>query len=477
MNRDLSRFRLFGFAFLLIVVVWAGCTKSNTPIGNTLYKQTKNSLYQQLDADSLANAFKTYFQAHQSTFKNPQYLKSFYASQGYTPVLLSRFYADSSLFQFVGVLAKIGEHGLSIKGYHLEGLKKSLQVLADKDVINTTKAAYEHIITAELLFAEALTRYSFALQYGQINPRKSLSRYYIAVSRPDSVQFSKVLSTKDLITYLDSIQPKDSLYKQMQNTLAKREGGQLPALLANLERLRWKFKRDSSCLVYVNIPAYQLSIIKNGEKLSDMKVVVGEVGGHETPVLTSRIHSVQVNPIWNIPTSIAKQEILVQAKADKFYLSNHGIDVYYKGKKVPDADSIDWSGYDAANLPYSFKQRPGNANSLGLIKFLFNNGSSVYLHDTPAKMVFGRKMRAASHGCVRVEKPLDLAHALFGDGEKYEIIKEEMGSEDPVAKNISLKPKPQVILDYMTCATNESGDLTFYPDVYGLDSVLYRLLK
>ncbi|GAA4804906.1 hypothetical protein GCM10023231_37550 [Olivibacter ginsenosidimutans] len=456
--------------------VWTACTKSSTPLGKILYQETKNQVYQNLDADSLAETFKAYMVTHPKAFKNPKYIERFYQSQQYIPVLLTRFYADSSLFQFIDRLEHIGEHGLSPHNYPIAALKRSLQELSDKSVIRTPAEAYTHIVASELLFADAFTNYSIALQYGQLNPRRSLSRYYIPVARPDSLAFMRVLSTQDLASYLDSIQPKNVFYRQLQQALQTEKGSKVMALTANLERLRWKMERDSDFMVYVNIPAYQLTVLKDREPVAHMKVVVGKADGHETPLLSSRIHSVQVNPIWNIPASIAKKEILVQAKADKFYLSNHGMDVYYKGKKVADADSIDWSGYNEDNLPYSFKQRPGDANSLGLIKFLFNNGSSVYLHDTPAKAVFSRKMRAASHGCVRVEQPLDLAHALFGEGEKYQTIQEEMGSENPVAKTIGLSPKPQVLLDYATCAPDEAGALTFYPDVYGLDSTVYRLL-
>ncbi len=115
---------------------------------------------------------------------------------------------------------------------------------------------------------------------------------------------------------------------------------------------------------------------------------------------------------------------------------------------------------------------------MGKIKFLFNNESSVYLHDTPAKAAFNLANRAVSHGCVRVEKPLELAHALFGDGDKYETIKKQMSiTENQQAKDLSLPKKVPVYLTYFTAWADEAGIVQFRKDVYGQDVVLYSYLE
>lgn len=477
MNNYIQPRILLLLVFCLSCLCITHCSKPSTPVGDTLFRATKNKVYTELNNDSLKHHLQDYLAKHSKKFKNPNYLHSFYAQHGYEPVLLTKFYADSSLFSLVDYLEHLNEHGLSRKNYRIEELKALINGLSNKEAINNLKMAYANIVAAELLIAESLTNYSFALQYGQVNPRKILPRYYIPIKRPDSTAFIKVLLTPDLKYHLDSIQPSKPLYKKLQQDILigsnKKNGANL---IANMERLRWKYSIDSSRMVYVNIPAFQLKVFKDRQVVNSMKVVVGKADGHETPMLSSMIHSVQVNPIWHIPTSIATKEILVQAQADKFYLANHGIDVYYKGEKYENADSIEWSGYNKENLPYTFKQRPGNTNSLGLIKFLFKNGSSVYLHDTPVKATFNRSMRAASHGCVRVEQPLALALNIFGEGDKYNTIKEEMGAIDPIAKTIKLKPQIPVILDYFTCAEKENK-LLFYPDVYKLDSILYKSLK
>src|SRR5690606_18722396 len=196
---------------------------------------------------------------------------------------------------------------------------------------------------------------------------------------------------------------------------------------------------------------------------------------HETPVLESMIHSVQVNPYWNIPKSIAGKEILKLVQADRYYLSNAGIDVLQNEKIVEDSENIDWSAYSPDNLPYRFRQRPGDENALGKIKFLFKNNSSVYLHDTPAQAAFNREIRASSHGCVRVAEPLDLAKALF-ESDKFNMIKKDMeSSEQKDAKDITLPAKTQVVLDYKTVEVRDNK-LQFHPDVYGQDIVLYSYM-
>jgi murein L,D-transpeptidase YcbB/YkuD len=266
-----------------------------------------------------------------------------------------------------------------------------------------------------------------------------------------------------------------------------------------MERLRWKNRKEDKKFVIVNIPDFTLDVIDNGKSVLHMKVCVGEgrelnsgdqlkeydeTGvkrdrpfSRETPQLGSMIHSVQVNPVWNIPESIATNEISKHAAADRYYLANNNIDVYKDGKLIDDPELIDWSAGDAGKI-YTFKQRPGDDNSLGKIKFLFNNESSVYLHDTPAKAAFKQNMRAVSHGCVRVERPLELAKALFGDGSKYDMIAKEMAqTENQEAKDISLPEKVAVYLTYNTCWADSAGTIQFRKDIYGLDVVLYSYLE
>jgi murein L,D-transpeptidase YcbB/YkuD len=139
---------------------------------------------------------------------------------------------------------------------------------------------------------------------------------------------------------------------------------------------------------------------------------------------------------------------------------------------VGDPEAIDWQSEETGS--YSFKQQPGEQNPLGRIKFLFNNESSVYLHDTPTQSPFKQSIRAVSHGCVRVEQPLNLAYALFGKGPKFDQIKKAMANGYPRAKYIGLPLQVPVCITYYTASADKKGVVHFYKDIYGLDDVLYK---
>ncbi len=315
----------------------------------------------------------------------------------------------------------------------------------------------------------------------------------------------QVFQTPDIKQFLDSIQPKEKQYVALQKALSDKMV--LPGTTAeetqrvlkvNLERLRWKNLPTEDKYVWVNIPDFRLDVMEGGKSVLNMKVCVGEGRNknntdnlveydendlkkdrpftRETPQLKSMIHSVQVNPVWNIPESIATNEISKLAAKDPYYLSNNNIDVFENGQIVENPETIDWSAGDVGKK-YAFKQRPGDDNSLGKIKFLFNNESSVYLHDTPSQAPFGWEMRAVSHGCVRLEKPLELAQALFGEGSKFDQIKAGMASANPVATDISLPKQVPVYLTYFTCWADQAGQIQFRKDVYGLDIVLFTYLQ
>ncbi|MEO6851198.1 MAG: L,D-transpeptidase family protein, partial [Mucilaginibacter sp.] len=301
------------------------------------------------------------------------------------------------------------------------------------------------------------------------------------------------------------IQPKEPEYLALQKAfldgitapgLSKEETKRI--LLVNMERARWKNKPTWDKYIYVNIPDYHLDLIDSGKSVLMMKVCVGEGRNtknqntlenyddtcridnpfpRETPLLSSLIHSVQVNPIWNIPKSIATKEIIVEAAKDPFYLSNKNINVYKNDKLIENPETIDWSKVTKQNCQYEFKQQPGADNSLGRIKFLFENKSSVYLHDTPAKDPFRYAVRAVSHGCVRLEKPLQLAHALFSDTSRYNLIAKDMAADNPSPTDIGLRPKMPVYITYVTCWADTNGVLQFRKDVYGLDIILYDQMK
>jgi len=490
---------------LLGVMVMQSCKKSHSDIGQVVFKETKNKVFKQVETDAFIAKFKEVFAQQKGKLKNPKFLAAFYEQNDYEPVMLMKNLPKEKLKEAVDILAKSAQHGLDPKLFKVTALQELLAKIYDKKAIKTVDEAYQILAELELNAANSINSYSDAMQFGIISPRKIYAQYYSETKRPDSASFLAIFNTKDIASYLDSVQPKDMQYIGLQKALTdsvqfpgitKEESARI--LMVNLERLRWKNKPTASKYVWVNIPDFNLDVIENGKSVLNMKVCVGEGRNmnntdhlieydendlkkdrpfnRETPQLNSIIHSVQVNPVWNIPESIATNEISKLAAKDPYYLANNNIDVFENGKVVEDPETIDWNA-DGVGKKYAFKQRPGDDNSLGKIKFLFNNQSSVYLHDTPAKAAFNKTMRAVSHGCVRVEKPLELAGALFGSGAKYDKIKTGMASPNPVAEDIALSNKVPVYLVYYTCWFDENDKIQWRKDVYGLDAVLYTHMQ
>ncbi|MEN0052062.1 MAG: L,D-transpeptidase family protein [Mucilaginibacter sp.] len=491
--------------FFVLLLVFQSCKKKHSEIADQLFKTTQNKIYQDIDPDTLAFTLKKEISSQKSKIANEAVIEAYLRSNNYQPMLVMNHLFNGDIDALPEYYDKINEHGLDKKPYHSEAIKALAAKLQDKNGIKTVEEAYQTLAQLEILTASSLIKYSNALQYGVINPRKIYSRYFSATKRPDSISMNNTLQAKSFKAFLDSIQPADPQYKALQkaflnNTvldgLSKEESRRY--FLVNLERLRWKNKPKETKYVIVNIPDFKLDVIDSGKSVLNMKVCVGEGRNkdyhaslisyadsdrydkpfpRETPLLSSSIHSVEVNPMWNIPRSIATKEIIIEAADDPYYLSNKNIDVYKDGKKIEDPELIDWSKVTKDNLDYDFKQRPGEDNSLGKIKFLFKNKSSVYLHDTPAKEAFRHSMRAVSHGCVRLGDPEGLAKNLFGEGENFDTISKDMHEDNPEPTNIALPKKTPIYITYVTCWADDNGTLQYRKDVYGLDIVLYAHLK
>lgn len=227
---------------------------------------------------------------------------------------------------------------------------------------------------------------------------------------------------------------------------------QLHVLRLNVERWRWVPDDFGERAVVVNIPAFTLDVEERGQVTTSMRTVVGAVDS-KTPLFSGRIRTVVFNPYWNVPPNILAREVLPALQADPSYLANHDMEM------VPGAGTA-----GATRV----RQRPGPRNPLGKVKFMFPNEHDVYLHDTLAKSLFARPQRAKSHGCIRLERPLDLAEYLLRDDPRW-----SGGLDDALAsgeeRHVALREPVPVFLLYMTAAVRPDGQLAFYDDVYALD--------
>lgn len=232
------------------------------------------------------------------------------------------------------------------------------------------------------------------------------------------------------------------------NVPARRRAEQIAL---NLERLRVSERETPETRVAVNIPSAVAVFHRNGEEALRMNAVVGKVG-HETPTLTSTIDTVILNPTWTVPESIIKNEIKPAMRKDKNYLSRNRM--YWAGDLLV--------------------QEPGAHNSLGRVKFDFPNRYSVYLHDTPARRYFSSPDRAQSHGCVRLEKPVELAEALLAMSWDKASIQEAIDAG--ATRRVPVPEPVPVVISYHTAFVAADGAVNFRTDVYGWDTKLAATL-
>ncbi|MET3924044.1 L,D-transpeptidase family protein [Devosia sp. 2618] len=240
-------------------------------------------------------------------------------------------------------------------------------------------------------------------------------------------------------------------------------------IVANMERWRWMPRDLGAFNVLVNIPEYRLSINRNGAEEYATRVVVGTVK-NQTPVFSDNIRHVVVNPYWNVPSSIIKGEIAPAVMRNTSYTDRQNMDLLYNGNPVSPSQ-VDWSQVSVNNFPFRVRQRPGPGNALGQIKFLFPNKHDVYLHDTPSKSLFARSARAFSHGCVRVENPMEFAGALMENEANISRASLE-AMFGPSERWVNPEKQIPVHIAYFTIRVAPDGSLRSYGDVYGHNAAL-----
>ncbi|MBF6608023.1 MAG: L,D-transpeptidase family protein [Flavobacterium sp.] len=229
----------------------------------------------------------------------------------------------------------------------------------------------------------------------------------------------------------------------------------IKTILVNMERCRWispdLVKNEE--YIMVNIPSYKMQYIEDGKTTLESRVVVGKEL-NKTVIFSGKISYLVFSPYWNVPNSILQEEILPAIERDPNYLEKHNME--WHDERV--------------------RQRPGNNNSLGLVKFMFPNSNNIYLHDTPAKSLFQKDDRALSHGCVRVEKARELAIKLLEDEKNWGPDKIDAAMRAGTETSHPLNQKVPVYLAYFTALADDNGQVSFYDDVYSRDERLARQL-
>ncbi|MEJ3964162.1 L,D-transpeptidase [Citrobacter braakii] len=247
-------------------------------------------------------------------------------------------------------------------------------------------------------------------------------------------------------------------------TPAQRAG----VLALNIQRLRL-LPGTLSTGIIVNIPAYSLVYYQNGNQVLASRVIVGRPD-RKTPMMSSALNNVVVNPPWNVPPTLARKDILPKVWNDPGYLERHGYTVMrgWNSKETIDPWQVDWATITASNLPFRFQQAPGARNSLGRYKFNMPSSDAIYLHDTPNHTLFQKDSRALSSGCVRVNKASELANMLLQDaGWNDTRISDALKQGD--TRYVNIRQNIPVNLYYLTAFVGPDGRTQYRTDIYNYD--------
>jgi murein L,D-transpeptidase YcbB/YkuD len=245
----------------------------------------------------------------------------------------------------------------------------------------------------------------------------------------------------------------DSVIRQLNVPASERLG----QIVANMERMKWIPETPEGRLILVNIPAFMLHVMDGKKKLFDMPIVVGKEG-HSTTMFSGFLNQVVFSPYWNIPRSIVRKEILPAMDRNPNYLVSKNMEVTGESNGLP-----------------VIRQKPGEKNALGRVKFLFPNSYNIYFHDTPEKGLFERDNRAYSHGCIRLKDPVAMAKFVLEDAPEWTDEKIDEAMQSGKQKFVAVKHPVPVIITYYT-AWMEDGALHFADDVYGHDAELLKKL-
>lgn len=247
-----------------------------------------------------------------------------------------------------------------------------------------------------------------------------------------------------------------------------------------LERLRWTPLLYGPRMIVVNVPEFVLRAYEQqGERIEldlEMRVIVGRALDTRTPIFLEDMRFIEFSPYWNVPSSIARGETLPRLRRDPAYFAQQGFEFVSKDGSV--ITTLSGEAIDAVQRgEWRIRQRPGPSNALGDIKFIFPNDQNIYLHHTPAPQLFSRSRRDFSHGCIRIEQPVELASFVLQNQAGWDTARIEQAMSRGTSRTLRLDEPIPVLITYSTVVVKDGGKVYFFPDIYQQDARLNQALR
>lgn len=397
--------------------------------------------------------------------------KAFYEARGFTPAWVDGDRTTSQWKDLVQQLKYSERHGLDPAKYHVTEFEQLREESQTKT--SGTRFPIEQVAELDAKMTYAYLSYAADLLGWDENPKAIYNDWIAAVKKEDlAARLSDAVSKGTVRDSLEGLAPTHQQYKGLQAALiaeTQNPTGHADQIRMNMERWRWVQHDLGDRYVLVNVPAYQMQVMEGERAVLAMRVIVGKPDA-PTPLFSDKMTYVVFSPYWNIPPDILKKEALPHLTKDPDWLRRNNMEVVGTGGDVVDASAVDWSDEKAVNT-VRLRQTPGPENALGLVKFIFPNNFSVYLHDTPTDKLFFKDRRALSHGCIRVEDPVALAHYVMSDRPEWtpERISTAMHANEE--QTVKLKSPIPVHIGYWTAWVEPDGKtVTYTDDPYGIDA-------
>ena len=406
---------------------------------------------------------------------------------------------------------EVPRNGLDTAAFFIPAIARDLEIVHQLAFDSVGVSINDLLPRLDANLTKAYIRFATGQRYGFMRPRVfnrmdpkvgnpgTFARVFdYEVAAPDTTEAAKKVKEDDRMAYLMESAPDIYIYKALLKEMDKTtDAGKRHQIAVNMERCRWQIPhpKANQRQILVNIPAQQLWAI-GGDTVLDMRICCGAVPT-KTPLLNSEISYMQVNPEWIIPYNIVKTEVAHHAGDSAYFARNRYSIINKESGDTLNVADVNSGALLSGNIRIS--QRGGVGNSLGRIVFRFPNNFSIYLHDTNNRGAFQRERRTLSHGCVRVQKPFDLACYLLPDADEWtreslrismdippvtergrSWVRQHADAKRPFRLISYRDVKPHVplyIMYYTTFPNPKTGAIDFWPDIYGFDKVISKELK